>query len=112
MLAARPLANDHVTLEPLVEGHRAQMAEAGASPSIWTLQPFNIAEGFDAYFDWMLAEKAAGRWVPFAVIDRTGRVVGPALSWQAGSYCTRPFSRNPALVSTFRIPSNCEWGGR
>lgn len=76
MLAARPLANDHVTLEPLVEGHRAQMAEAGASPSIWTLQPFNIAEGFDAYFNWMLAEKAAGRWVPFAVIDRTGRVVG------------------------------------
>jgi len=75
-LTAQRLSNAHVTLEPTEERHRAALAAAGADPAIWTLQPFNIAEGFDAYFDWLLGERDAGRWIPFVVIDPAGAVVG------------------------------------
>lgn len=76
LLQAVPLVHPCVTLVPLAEEHRAGLATAGASPEIWTLQPFNIAEGFDAYFDWLLAEQAAGRWMPFAVVAPDGTIVG------------------------------------
>lgn len=75
-LTAQRLSNAHVTLEPTEERHRAALAAAGADPAIWTLQPFNIHEGFDAYFDWLLGERDAGRWIPHVVIDPTGAVVG------------------------------------
>ncbi|QDZ09016.1 GNAT family N-acetyltransferase [Sphingomonas panacisoli] len=70
------MSNAHVTLEPTEERHRAALAAAGADPAIWTLQPFNIAEGFDAYFDWLVGERDAGRWIPHVVIDPQGVVVG------------------------------------
>lgn len=60
----------------MAEEHRKALSEAGADPTIWTLQPFNIAEGFDAYFDWLLSEQASGKWVPFAVLDANGKVIG------------------------------------
>ena len=75
-LAAQRLSNAHVTLEPTEERHRAALAAAGADPAIWTLQPFNIADGFDAYFDWLLGERDAGRRIPHVVIDPDGVVVG------------------------------------
>lgn len=70
------LSNAHVTLEPTEERHRAALAAAGSAPEIWTLQPFNIAQGFDAYFDWLLGERDAGRWIPHVVFDPAGNVVG------------------------------------
>ena len=76
MLGDRKLSNASCALEPLENRHRDALAKAGASPSIWLLQSFNIAEGFDRYFDWMLAEKEAGRWFPFAVLDPAGEVAG------------------------------------
>jgi RimJ/RimL family protein N-acetyltransferase len=75
-LTAQVLSNAHVKLEPTEERHRAALAAAGADPAIWTLQPFNIAEGFDAYFDWLLGERDSGRWIPYVVIDPAGQVVG------------------------------------
>lgn len=75
-LTPQVLSNAHVTLEPTEERHRAALAAAGADPAIWTLQPFNIHEGFDAYFDWLLGERDAGRWIPHVVIDPQGVVVG------------------------------------
>ncbi|MEO5492619.1 MAG: GNAT family protein [Sphingomonas sp.] len=75
-LTAQVLSNTHVTLEPTEERHRAALAAAGADPAIWTLQPFNIAEGFDAYFDWLLGERDSGRWIPHVVINPDGVVVG------------------------------------
>ncbi len=75
-LAPQRLSNAHVTLEPTEERHRAALAAAGSDPAIWTLQPFNIHEGFDAYFDWLLGERDAGRWIPHVVIDAGGVVVG------------------------------------
>ncbi|MGH6613329.1 GNAT family N-acetyltransferase [Sphingomonas sp.] len=75
-LTAMKLSNAYATLEPVEERHRTSLAVAGAHPAIWTLQPFNIAEGFDAYFDWLLGERAAGRWMPFVVFNPEGVVVG------------------------------------
>ena len=70
------LHNEFATLVPIAEEHRQALQEAGSDPAIWTLQPFNIAEGFDAYFDWLLAEQASGRWIPFVVKNSHGKVVG------------------------------------
>ena len=76
MLSQQKLTNSQVTLEPLQEGHREALRIAGSSPDIWKWQPFNIAEGFDAYFDWMLNEQTAGRWQPYVVANASGVVVG------------------------------------
>lgn len=73
---ARTLRNDFATLVPMSEELRQPLREAGADPTIWTLQPFNIADGFDAYFDWLLAVQEIGTWVPFAVLNEHGKVVG------------------------------------
>lgn len=70
------LSNAHATLEPLQERHREALRSAGASPEIWRWQPFNIADGFDAYFDWLRGEQQAARWLPYVVVDPTGCVVG------------------------------------
>jgi N-acetyltransferase len=70
------LHNEFATLVPIVEEHRQALQEAGADPAIWTLQPFNIAEGFDAYFDWLLAEQESRKWIPFVVKNPQGKVVG------------------------------------
>ena len=76
MLLQRKLTNSHVTLTPFEEGHREALRIAGSSPDIWKWQPFNMAEGFDAYFNWMISEKHAGRWQPYVVADASGAVVG------------------------------------
>lgn len=73
---SRLLHNYFVTLVPLAKDHRQALEKAGSDPSIWALQPFNIAEGFDAYFNWLLAEQKSGRWVPFVVMDPDGKIVG------------------------------------
>lgn len=75
-LEYRTLANRFVTLEPLTAAHKADLSIAGSAPSIWVLQPFNIAQGFDAYFDWLIAERDSGHWMPFAVLNHSGRLVG------------------------------------
>lgn len=77
-LAARTLENAFVRLEPLEERHRdAMIAAAETDASIFRHMPYPVAQqGFAPSFDWLLAERAAGRWIPHAVHTPDGRVVG------------------------------------
>ena len=75
-LAARILANDFVRLEPIDERHYEGLKAAAADPSVFRLQPFNMAKGFDAYWAFIRGEQAAGRWMPHAVIEPGGEIVG------------------------------------
>lgn len=77
-LAARVLENAHVRLEPLEERHRAEMvAAAEADTSIFRHMPYPVADqGFAPTFDWLRAEREAGRWIPHLVRAPDGRVVG------------------------------------
>src|SRR3978361_713628 len=99
MFAQVPLSNSHATLEPLHELHREKLRAAGASPDIWSWQPFNIADGFDAYFDWLRAEQAAARWLPYVVADPGGRVVG-----QSCYLDIRPADRGIEIGGTWYAP--------
>jgi RimJ/RimL family protein N-acetyltransferase len=77
-LAARILENAHVRLEPLEARHRGPMiAAAEADPAIFHHMPYPVAEhGFGPSFDWLLNERAEGRWIPHAVLRPSGEVVG------------------------------------
>jgi len=67
------LENAFVRLEPLAPGHAAALADAAAlDPSLYALAPVPIdAAGMRAYVDAALADAAAGRAVPFAIIRRS-----------------------------------------
>lgn len=76
-LAATILENKFVRLEPFEERHRQGLLAAAGAPSIWTHLPFPVEKlGYGAWFDWMLAEREAGRWIPHAVMTPEGRIVG------------------------------------
>lgn len=68
MLAVPPLTGSGVELVPLAEAHRGPLRAAADHPHLWE---FTLARGdgadFDPWFDAALAERAAGRRVPFAV---------------------------------------------
>jgi RimJ/RimL family protein N-acetyltransferase len=73
------LEGEHVRLEPLAPGHAAALAEAiadGALDALWyTIGPAPAA--VPVWIDAALAQRAAGRALPFAVVRRRdGRVVG------------------------------------
>jgi len=70
------LANAFVRLEPMENRHYEGLKAAGADPAVFKLQPFNMAQGFDVYFAYIRGEQAAGRWMPHAVIDPSGTIVG------------------------------------
>ena len=70
-LAARNSHNQHVRLEPLAERHRAELqAACAADLQVWRdLYPHSMApEHFDAGWDRMMAQAAAGDWIPFSVL--------------------------------------------
>lgn len=77
-LAARTLENAWVRLEPLEERHRAAMiAAAEADPAIFRHMPYPVEkDGFAPTFDFLLTERAEGRWIPHVVFAPGGRVVG------------------------------------
>lgn len=67
-----------VRLEPIAERHREGLnAAANSHPDIFRHMP-NIAlmGSYSGYFDWLLGEQEAGRWLPFAVIAPDERIVG------------------------------------
>jgi RimJ/RimL family protein N-acetyltransferase len=75
-LTAATLAHKRVRLEPFEERHRAGLAAAAASPSIWTHIPFPVLQkGYEAWFEHLREHQAAGRWLPFAVFAED-RIVG------------------------------------
>jgi RimJ/RimL family protein N-acetyltransferase len=77
-LSARTLENAWVRLEPLEEHHRAEMiAAAEADPTIFRHMPYPVEkDGFAPSFDWLRAEREAGRWMPHAIRTPDGRIVG------------------------------------
>ncbi|HKA14081.1 MAG TPA: GNAT family protein [Myxococcota bacterium] len=77
-LSAATLTHPRVRLEPFEDRHRAGLtAAAEADLSIFAHMPFPIAEvGYGPWFGWLRAEQAAGRWIPHAVIEPGGRIVG------------------------------------
>jgi len=77
-LVPKALENAHVRLEPLSEAHREPLrGPAMADAATWRWWPRDMmGEGWDAQFDWQLAEQTAGRWMPHAVLAPDGAAVG------------------------------------
>jgi N-acetyltransferase len=74
------LEGTHVRLEPLALTHQPALAEIGLDEELWRWVPslqVRTAEDMTAYIAHALAERDAGRALPFATVDRaTGRVIG------------------------------------
>lgn len=77
-LAAATLANKFVRLEPFEPRHRDGLIEAAhADMSIFRHMPYPVArEGYGGWFDWLMEEQTAGRWIAHAVIAPPGEIVG------------------------------------
>ena len=77
-LAATTLAHAYVRLEPFAAHHRAGLiAAAEADRAVFRHMPYPVEqEGYQGWFDWLLAEQAAERWIPHAVIAPDGEIVG------------------------------------
>ena len=73
------LTGAHVHLVPLSHGHVNALCEVGIDPELWRWVPTNVenVEGMRVFVTEALAERDAGRAIPFAQIDATtNRVVG------------------------------------
>jgi RimJ/RimL family protein N-acetyltransferase len=101
-LVHRVLENAHVRLEPLAEGHReALRAAAMDHPETWRWWPRDMmGAGWDAQFDWQLAEQAEGRWLLHAVIAPDGSAVG-----QSCYLALRPEHRGVEIGGTWYAPA-------
>ena len=72
------LEGEHVRLEPLRMEHAAALFAAGDEEEIWRLmipRPEGL-EGYTKYIRWALDQTILGQQLPFAVIRRTGVLVG------------------------------------
>jgi RimJ/RimL family protein N-acetyltransferase len=66
-----------VSLAPLSEADRSDMAQASADPAIFRYWPRDMtADTWDQTFNWMLQEHAAGRWLFHTVRSEYGRLLG------------------------------------
>jgi RimJ/RimL family protein N-acetyltransferase len=73
------LTGVHVHLVPLSHEHVNALCEVGLDPELWRWVPTNVenVDGMRAFVTEALAERDAGRAIPFAQIDATtNRVVG------------------------------------
>jgi RimJ/RimL family protein N-acetyltransferase len=78
-LAATELQNEHVLLRPVRPGDREALRAIAMDPRIWRYFVARIETDaeFDAFFDAGLADLAAGRRVPYYIMDkRTGGAAG------------------------------------
>jgi RimJ/RimL family protein N-acetyltransferase len=78
-VTATTLEGTRIRLEPLGEEHHAALCAVGLDDEIWrwSPKPVRTAAEMAAYIAFALAERAAGRALPFAIIDKaTGRVIG------------------------------------
>lgn len=77
--AAAHLENEAVVLRTVTEGDRAGVREVAMDPDIWRyfVSRVDTDGDFDRFFAAMLADRDAGRRVPFVVIDKaSGRIAG------------------------------------
>jgi N-acetyltransferase len=74
------LEGTRVRLEPLAQGHHAALSVIGLDEDLWrwtSTAPVRTPEDMAAYIALALAERDAGRALPFATVDRTtGRAIG------------------------------------
>lgn len=73
------LEGAQIRLEPLTRAHHAALAEVGLDDDLWrwSPRPVRTVDEMAAYLATALADRAAGRALPFAVVDKaTGRVIG------------------------------------
>lgn len=77
-LSGATLTHRWVRLEPLEERHREGLvAAAESAPDIFRHMPsVAVLGGYRPFFDWLIGEHAAGRWIAFTVVSPEGRVVG------------------------------------
>ena len=78
-LAAATLENDHVRLRPISPEDRESIHDIAMDPVIWRyfVSLVETEEDFDAFFQGMVADHAAGRCVVFHITDKTtGRCAG------------------------------------
>jgi RimJ/RimL family protein N-acetyltransferase len=73
------LEGTRIRLEPLAEGHHRALCAVGLDDDIWRWSPKAVRTPGEMalYIAVALAERAAGRALPFAVIDKaTGQAIG------------------------------------
>jgi RimJ/RimL family protein N-acetyltransferase len=78
-IAAAEMENEHVLLRPVRPGDREALRAIAMDPRIWRyfVTRIETESDFDAFFDAGLADLAAGRRVPYYVMDKpTGRAAG------------------------------------
>lgn len=108
-LTARALENAHVRLEPFEERHRAGLTAAAEQDlSIFAHMPFPVVEqGYGVWFDWLRAEQAARRWMPFAVIATLPAPAGGGFETVVGQTCylaIRPEHAGVEIGGTWYAP--------
>jgi RimJ/RimL family protein N-acetyltransferase len=77
--ATTTLEGARIRLEPLGEGHHAALCVVGLDDELWRWSPKPLRTPADmtAYIAFALAERAAGRAFPFAIIEKaTGQPIG------------------------------------
>ena len=98
----RPLAGEHVRLEPVTYEHKRGLQRAlDCDEESWEIQSVNgCGDGFDGWWARLLAEKRRGERIPFAVRElETGRIVGTT------SYLNlRPLHKGLEIGWTFLHP--------
>lgn len=103
--AAPELAGRFVRLEPLAEEHRAGLRAAADDEAIWRhLTVVGRGPAFGAVFDGALAERAAGRRLPFAV----RRLADGALVGSTSFLDPEPRHRRVEIGATWYVPA--AWG--
>lgn len=87
--AAIPLENEHVLVRPIEPEDRDGLLKIALAPEIWRyfVSRVTTQEEFDAFFDAMLEDHAAGRRVVWHITDKTGR--SPAGSMSYGNLAER-----------------------
>ncbi|MGB6123881.1 MAG: GNAT family N-acetyltransferase [Gordonia sp. (in: high G+C Gram-positive bacteria)] len=74
-LGAPTLANEHVTLRPLALSDGAELAKVPGDPALYRWTP-PLPRTTEAAIEWIRQALADEARVPFAVIDRSGKLVG------------------------------------
>lgn len=78
-IASTVLANEHAELHPVGEADREPLRKIAFDARIWTyfVAQVETDADFDAFFDTMLADQAAGKRAVYVVVDKgTGQVAG------------------------------------
>jgi RimJ/RimL family protein N-acetyltransferase len=77
-LVVKTLAGEHVTLEPIEEGHREALRRVAEDEEIWTYMPLSVTgDMFDDWFNEALENFDNKQQIPFVVRRKTeGAVVG------------------------------------